>query len=89
MKASLQSLNEKVSSLVQANKEWEPGFIPGFCQFLNYVNTMSQVFVDVDLPMLGKLMEETDQRDLTRDFLLDPNRNYLILVRGKFLSEPL
>lgn len=82
MKASLQSLNEKVQELVQANQEWEPEFIPGFCKFLDYVNTMSQVFLDVDLPMLGKLMEENDQLDLTRDFLLDPNRNYLILVRG-------
>ena len=83
----LTSLNEKVSRLVQGNKEWEHSFVPGFCQFLNYANTMSQVFLDVDLNMLSKLIEEFDQRDLTRDFLLDPNKNYLILVRGEWLSK--
>ena len=81
----LTSLKEKVSRLVQGNKEWEHSFVPGFCQFLDYANTMSQVFLDVDLNMLSKLIEKFDQRDLTRDFLLDPNKNYLILVRGKWI----
>jgi hypothetical protein len=79
----LTPLQEKVSRLVQGNKEWEQDFIPGFCRFLDYVNTMSQVFLDVDLPMISKLMEESDQRDLARDFLIDPNENYLILVKGR------
>jgi hypothetical protein len=81
----LTPLKEKVASLVQGNKEWEPTFIPGFCRFLDYANTMSQVFLDIDLRMLSKLIEEFDQRDLIRDFLLDPNQNYLILVRGGWI----
>jgi hypothetical protein len=86
MQSDLTPLQEKVSDLVRGNKEWEVGFIPGFCRFLDYANTMSQVFLDVDLPMLSKLMEEAEQRDLARDFLTDPNKNYLILVRGKSME---
>lgn len=75
-------LEQKLTELVSNNKDWSPELLPFFSGFLEYLNGMSQVFVDVDMNMLRDLIEFKEQREIVKDFLTNPNKKNIILVRS-------
>jgi hypothetical protein len=79
---NIQEMQERIQDIIKNEKNWSEDLVSGTTRFLEYTSRIGQVFLEINNEVLTDLLNQEDQREMVREFLLDPNKIYLILVKS-------